>query len=151
MKDIFSAAVSDEVVQRIEQLNPESQPVWGKMDSGQMMAHVNVQYEMAYEREKHPSPNPIMKMILKAFVKNIVVGPKPYKKNSRTAPAFLIADKRDFEAEKTKLISNIRKTQELGRSHFEGMPSPSFGNLTSDEWNTLFYKHLDHHLQQFGV
>ena len=45
----------------------------------------------------------------------------------------------------------IVKTQFLGASHFEGKESHSFGNLTSSEWNNMFYKHLNHHLEQFGV
>ncbi len=30
-------------------------------------------------------------------------------------------------------------------------PHPFFGNLNSEEWDTLNWKHLDHHLRQFGV
>lgn len=89
--------------------------------------------------------------MIKLFAKNLVVGPKPYKKNMRTAPEFLIIDERDFETEKQKMIENIEKTQKLGAAHFEGKESHAFGPLTEKEWNTLFYKHLDHHLLQFGV
>jgi SRSO17 transposase len=49
------------------------------------------------------------------------------------------------------LKAYIIKTQELGATHFEGKESHSFGTLTSTEWNNMFYKHLDHHLGQFGV
>jgi len=78
-------------------------------------------------------------------------GPKRYKKNSRTAPMFIISDKREFDTEKQRLIDHLKKTQQLGVAHFNGKESHSFGALTSKEWNTLFSKHLDHHLQQFGV
>ena len=30
-------------------------------------------------------------------------------------------------------------------------PHSFFGPLTPDEWAILMYKHLDHHLRQFGV
>ena len=89
--------------------------------------------------------------MLKLAVKKSVVGPKPYPQNSRTAPAFLITDKRVFETEKSRLLSYINRTAELGEKHFDGRESLSFGALSVDEWNTLFYKHLDHHLRQFGV
>ena len=72
-------------------------------------------------------------------------------KNSRTAPAFLITDTKDFEAEKKRLINYIKKTQELGEAHFDNKESHSFGNLSKTEWNNMFYKHIDHHLTQFGV
>ena len=115
-----------------------------------MMAHCCVAYEMVYEN-KHKAPNAFMKFFLKLFVKDMVVGPKPYKKNSQTAPAFLIKDERDFETEKARLISYLKKTQELGAEHFDDKESLSFGKLSKAEWNVMFYKHLDHHLAQFGV
>ena len=88
---------------------------------------------------------------MKLFVKSAVVGPKPYKRNSRTAPVFIIADERDFEKEKGRLIDYINKTQALGASHFSQKESHSFGPMSSEEWNVMFAKHLDHHLTQFGV
>ncbi|MDZ4803510.1 MAG: DUF1569 domain-containing protein [Candidatus Eisenbacteria bacterium] len=30
-------------------------------------------------------------------------------------------------------------------------PNPIFGNLSVDEWGKLSWKHLDHHLRQFGA
>ena len=85
------------------------------------------------------------------FIKSSVVGPKPYPKNGRTAPDFIIKDQRDFEAEKQQLVDNVKKTLELGAAHFEGKESHSLGALTAKEWNVMFAKHLDHHLTQFGV
>ena len=76
---------------------------------------------------------------------------KPYPRNGRTAPQFIIADKREFDTEKKRLIDFINKTQELGDKYFESKESHSFGKLSSQEWNNSFYKHLDHHLTQFGV
>ncbi|CAC9976917.1 hypothetical protein [Flavobacterium panici] len=68
-----------------------------------------------------------------------------------TAPQFIIAGDRDFELEKSRLISYILKTQELGENEFEGKESLSLGKLTTKEWNNMFAKHLDHHLSQFNV
>ena len=150
MKNVFDLATTTELSKRINQLNPQTQPLWGKMNVSQMLAHCNVTYEMAYE-DKHPKPNALMKFVLKLLVKNTVVNEKPFKKNGQTAPAFLITDEKNFEAEKNRLVNYIQKTQQLGRNHFEGKESHSFGNLTSSEWNNMFYKHLDHHLSQFGV
>jgi|TARA_R110000744_G_scaffold12966_3_gene38185 hypothetical protein len=150
MKNIFDKKVVDEVVGRINKLTPKSAGLWGKMNVAQMMAHCNVSYEMVYT-DKHPKPKGAMKLMLKLFVKQPVVNEKPYKKNSRTAPAFLIVDERDFEKEKQRLIDYLIKTQELGEDHFHNKESHSFGPLTKTEWNNLFYKHLNHHLEQFGV
>ncbi|MCK0134067.1 DUF1569 domain-containing protein [Arenibacter sp. S6351L] len=150
MKNIFEKKVVDELIGRINKLTPKSTGIWGKMNVAQMLAHCNVSYEMVFT-EKHPKPNGPMKLMLKLFVKQTVVNEKPYKKNSRTAPAFLIVDERDFEKEKKRLIDHLIKTQELGEDYFHNKESHSFGPLTKTEWNNLFYKHLNHHLEQFGV
>jgi hypothetical protein len=88
---------------------------------------------------------------LKLLIKPGVVNEKPYKKSSQTAPAFLMKGEKDFYKEKQRLIDYIQQTQALGSNHFEGKASHSFGNLSATEWNNLLYKHLDHHLSQFGV
>jgi hypothetical protein len=150
LPDIFSKSVADDVIKRINNLTPATQPKWGKMSVAQMLAHCCVTYEMVYEN-KHPAPAGIMKLMLKLFVKNLVVTEKPYKHNSRTAPAFLITSEKEFNAEKARLVEYIKKTQQLGADHFDNKPSLSFGPLNKTEWNNMFYKHLDHHLTQFGV
>ena len=148
--NIFTKEVSDNVIKRINQLSPSSKAGWGKMNIEQMLAHCNVTYELAYEN-KHPKPNFFMAFIMKTFVKKVVTGNAPYKHNSQTAPAFIIKDKRDFETEKNRLVNYINKTQQLGEGNFDNKVSPAFGPLNKDEWNTMFYKHLDHHLNQFAV
>jgi hypothetical protein len=150
LPNIFDKTVSENLIQRINLLNTNTQPKWGKMNVPQMLAHCNVTYEMAYEN-KHPKPNILMKAILKLFVKKVVTSETPYKHNSRTAPAFLIKDSRDFEKEKSRLINYINKTQQLGEAAFSNKESHSFGTLNKTEWNNMFYKHLNHHLTQFGV
>jgi hypothetical protein len=120
------------------------------MSVDQMLAHCNVSYELIYE-DIHPNPNVLMKFILKTFVKRVVTNEVPYKQNSSTAPEFIMKGNKDFEAEKKRLISYITKTQQLGESHFDGKESHSFGVMNKTEWNNMFYKHLNHHLTQFGV
>ena len=150
LPNIFSKDVTNETINRINKLNHQTQAIWGKMNVSQMLAHLNVTYEMAFENI-HPKPNFVLGIILKLFVKNMVVNEGPYKKSSQTAPAFLITDARDFEKEKARLIAYLTKTQELGASYFDNKESLSFGKLNSAQWNNMFYKHLNHHLSQFGV
>jgi hypothetical protein len=150
MKNIFEAAVTEEIIGRINHLTPETKALWGTMTVDQMLAHCCVTYEMLYE-DKHPKPGAFMKLILRLLVKPTVVNEKPYKKLSRTAPAFQIQGARDFEAEKARLIDFMQRTQKLGGAYFDNRESHSFGSLKTQEWNNMFYKHLDHHLTQFGV
>jgi hypothetical protein len=149
LPDVFSAPVADTLIGRINQLTPASQPLWGKMNVAQMLAHCNVTYELTYENI-HPRPGFFMRFILKNFIKKIVVGEKPYAQNGRTAPVFMVSADKTLAAEKERLIAYIRKTQQLGAAHFEGKENHGFGKMTATEWNNMFYKHLDHHLRQFG-
>jgi len=150
MKNIFEKTTAQEVISRINQLTPQTQGQWGKMQVAQMLAHCNVAYDMSFT-DQYKKPGTIARFMLKAFVKRGVVGPKPYPKNSRTAPQFIVEDTRNFEAEKQKLINYIEQCTQHGATYFEGKESHSFGKMTSSEWNVMFYKHLDHHLTQFGV
>jgi len=150
MESVFNPADVTKLVGRINKLTPSTQPLWGKMSVGQMLAHCNVSYEMAYT-DKHPKPNALMKLVLKLLVKNKVVSETPYKHNNPTGPAFIIKEDKNFEEEKTRLIDHINQTLQLGEEHFDGKESHSFGKLNATEWNNMFWKHLDHHLSQFGV
>ncbi len=150
LPNIFTTSVSKDVISRINKLSNTTPAQWGKMNVTQMLAHNNVTFEFAYE-EKHNKPNFFMAFILKNLVKGGLTNEKPYKKSASTAPEFIIGDDRNFEVEKKRLIEYINKTQQLGENHFEGRVSMIFGPMTATEWNNLFYKHIDHHLTQFGV
>ena len=150
LPDIFSKPVADEVIDRVNRLTPQTPAQWGKMNVAQMLAHCNVTYELVYDNI-HPAPNAFMRFILKKLIKDKVVSEIPYKPNNPTAPQFKIAGEKKFEIEKERLISYIQKAQQEGRTIFDGKRSHSFGKLTANEWNNMFYKHLDHHLRQFGV
>lgn len=138
------------IISRINNLTPTTKQLWGKMDVAKMLAHCNVTYEMVYDNI-HKKPNAIFRFILKLFVKKIVTNEVEYKKNSSTAPEFIIKSNKDFDTEKQRLIAYLQRVQLDGASFFEGKESLSFGKMTSKEWNNLFYKHLNHHLSQFGV
>lgn len=151
MQDVFDSKDAQNYIDRIQRLSPESQAKWGTMTVDQMLAHCSVTYELVYEPQKHKPMGGIAKFILKNFVKSKVVGEKSYSQNSPTGPQFLIKERKDFDLEKKRLIGFIQKTQQLGRESFDGKESFSFGKLKAQEWNNMFAKHLNHHLDQFGV
>jgi hypothetical protein len=150
MKDIFDQKTTTELIERINNLNSKLPSKWGKMSVDKMLAHCNVTYEMAYENI-HKKPNFFIRFLLRIFIKKFVVNEIPYKKNIQTAPEFIIKDSKKFDKEKNRLIDYLIKTQQLGATYFEDKESHSFGELSAKEWSNLFYKHLDHHLTQFGV
>ena len=151
MENIFDAKVAQNYINRINNLTPETQRKWGKMSVDQVLAHMNVAYSFIFEPEKQKKPSLFAKFLLTNFVKPKIVNDKPYKQSLPTSPVFIISDERNFEEEKKKLIGNIQRVQQLGREAFEGKANSSFGKMTAQEWNNMLEKHLNHHLEQFGV
>lgn len=49
------------------------------------------------------------------------------------------------------LIIHLNKFHKNGPETCISHPHPFFGKLTSEQWGKGIYKHLDHHLKQFGV
>lgn len=150
MKDLFTKEVTDEVIKRINQLTVDSQPKWGKMSVGQMFAHCAVAYEYVFDNS-YKKPKGLKKFIMIKFIKSMVTNEKPYKQNGPTSPDFKMTTPKEFQTEKKRLVDYLVRTQELGGYYFDNLESHSFGVLTKTEWNNMFYKHLDHHLTQFGV
>lgn len=149
MVDLFTQTGLGTMKGRVRALSPDSKAQWGKMNVSQMLAHCNVAYEIEYT-DKHPKPGSLQRFLIKLLAKQAVVGPKPYPRNGRTAPMFIIADERDFAIEQQRLLDHLDKTYALGAKHYDGKENQGFGKLSLQEWNTLFSKHLDHHLTQFG-
>jgi len=150
LPNIFSAPVCADMVSRINKLNTNTSALWGKMNVSQMLAHCCISYEMIFD-DKHAKPNFLLRFVLNTFIKGKVVGEESYKQGGSTSPQFLITNERDFEKEKMRLINYINQVQQMGESAFEGKESHSFGVLNKTEWNNMMYKHLNHHLNQFGV
>ena len=150
MKNVFDQEVTAELINRINKISVDSKPHWGKMSVDQMLAHCCVSYEFVYE-DIHPKVSPVKVLLLKMLVKKFVVNENPYRRNSRTAPEFIMNGSKNFDAEKKRLVEYISRTQKKGEAYFDGKESRSFGKLNKVEWSNMFYKHLDHHLNQFGV
>ncbi|MEM9819621.1 MAG: DUF1569 domain-containing protein [Bacteroidota bacterium] len=148
--NVFEATTTEKILDRLASLEASTSPQWGKMDAPKMLAHLCVSYDMAYGAIK-VNNSAFKKLLFKLFVKKAVVGEKPYPKNSRTAPEFIIKSDKDFEQEKARFIAYVKRVEKDGVAVFEGKESPSFGPLSAGEWSILFYKHLDHHFRQFGI
>ncbi len=149
MKTLFTADALHEIIHRIDALQPTSERLWGKMNVAQMMAHCSATLETA-TGQKTP-PRLFIGRILGPFFKSSFSNDAPYSKNSPTDKSFIVADERNFQAEKDTLKQLITAFAEGGEAKCTTHPHSFFGQLTQQEWGKGMYKHLDHHLQQFGV
>ena len=148
MKNLFEHDSVEEVIKRIESLQPSSERQWGKMDVAQMLAHCAAAMDMA--SGKIDPPRILIGRILGPLVKPIYTNEKPFSRNSPTDKKLVIAERRDFEIEQSRLKRCVREFHEGGESKCTTHPHPFFGSLSPQDWSRGMYKHLDHHLRQFG-
>jgi hypothetical protein len=149
MKNIVEPAHLAEVNRRIDLLKFDSPRRWGTMSPAQMLLHCRLQIGLGTgevkSKQLYPAP-------IQWIVKHTVGFRIPWSRNLPTAPAMVSTknDGLDFETEKAALLNTI--------AHFAHLPAdaplaghPIFGAMNKDEWGRIIYKHLDHHLRQFGV
>ena len=149
METLFQPKAVDEVISRIDKLQPTSQHQWGKMEVAQMMAHCSATLDVASGRLV--LPRLLIGRILGPFVRASFTNDKPFSKNGPTDKHFVIADKRDFAQEQEQLKVRIRQFHEGGEAQCTKHPHSFFGALAPQDWARGMYKHLDHHLRQFGA
>lgn len=150
MKTIFDEATHAELVERLNKLAADSPRQWGKMSSSQMMEHTARVLEMATGPDQ-PIKQIFLGKALAWMFKSKFVGPEPFGKNAPTGPDYVIKDDPDFEATRARLNDLITLFHERGADGLDGNVHPFFGRLTGKQWGETQYKHVDHHLRQFGV
>jgi hypothetical protein len=150
MKNLFEAARVEEVKERIARLRPDSQRQWGKMNAAQAVAHCSAGLEWAIG-DRIP-PRLLLGRIIGRIVKPMALGnDEPMRRNSPTVKDLVVQDERDLGTERERLCRLIDRFAAAGPKGCTTHPHSFFGPLTPEEWATLMYKHLDHHLRQFGV
>lgn len=150
MKNLYEAATVEEVKERIARLNASSERQWGKMNAAQALAHCSGPMEWAVGDSF--APRMFLGRVLGPIVKSKVLkDEKPMARNAPTAKSLVVADERDLEAERKRLCALIDRFAAAGPKGCTTHPHTFFGRLTPEEWSSLMYKHLDHHLRQFGV
>jgi transposase InsO family protein len=132
----------------MNKLQPASSRLWGKMDAAQMMAHCSAGLDMASGRLN--LPRAFIGRVLGPFFKSVFTNDKPFGRNAPTDPKLVVSDSRDFERERELLKQKVRIFHEGGEAKCTRHPHPFFGDLTPTAWGRGMYKHLDHHLRQFG-
>jgi len=148
MPSVFEPETANKILGRINQLQPDSIGQWGKMNVAQMMAHVSTVLELG-TGDRHEKPKLIFRL-LGPLMKKMVLNTKPYKPNLPTGKNFIMANERSFDIEKERLLQ-VYNSFVQSAATIEGKEHPIFGKMTAAEWGFSQWKHLDHHLRQFGV
>jgi uncharacterized protein DUF1569 len=149
MRSIFNTDDKNEIINRLDQLHPDSKPMWGKMSVSQMLAHCIVPTKIS--TGDIPGKRNIFGILFGKIAKKRMVSEEPFKKNLPTDPSFIVKHDPDFYASQEELKTLIERLYNTDKNELLQRKHPFFGKLTLDEWGLLNYKHFDHHLRQFGV
>ncbi|WP_339309175.1 DUF1569 domain-containing protein [Paenibacillus sp. FSL k6-2145] len=149
MKSIFDTINAAEITERMDQLSENSIPKWGTMQVSQMLAHCSAFHDIPLGNAF--PPRGLLGRLIGRFAKPMFYNDKPLPHNMSTIPTIIIDDQRQFMAEKEKLEQQFNIFQQGASGKFSRHPHPFFGKLTAEQWGKGIYKHLDHHLKQFGV
>jgi len=137
----------EQILERLRSLGPDSQRQWGKMRLPQALAHCHRPLQVALGKLQ-------LKRGLIGFLfgryakKKFIVSDAPFGHNSPTDPRFLDPSASDLEQERGTLVELI---QEFARKGSKISAHPFFGPMDAKDWDRLMWKHLDHHLRQFGA
>lgn len=150
MKSLFQKSDNQEMIDRINKLTPSTPNLWGKMNVSQMLRHCQRPLEVAFGEMKLKKT--FIGMLFGGIAKKKLTGSwEPFQKNLPTDKNFIVADIYDFDREKQTLIELVKRFADNGPAAITNEPHPFFGKLTTNEWDILQWKHLDHHLRQFGA
>jgi len=150
MSSFFHEPDYHALLRRVDTLSPDSQRRWGRMTVQGMVCHLNDAFLlMLGDRATRAKGN----LFLRTVVRFVAFStPIPWPKGAKTAPE---ADQEqtgtppgDFDRDVSTLRSLMERFDKEGRG---GLYHPIFGNLTPGEVGRWGYRHLDHHLRQFGV
>lgn len=145
--DLFKDEDLEKVLARINILNDDSVPHWGSMSREQMLAHCTKVLEVAinpYEKQL------FIGKLFGAYVIKKILKNKEMKKGIKSSKVLFEEFPNSLKEEKERLISTFKQFHDKGPEFYENKLHPFFGRLTAKQWNELTYKHLNHHLNQFG-
>ena len=147
MKSIWDASSRNEILARLEKLTPDRRPLWGRMTAAQMVAHAADPLCAALgEVEAAPKPGPFRNPLLRY----LIIYWMPWPKGAPTAPEFVHEEAADLPEKLAALRSTMERFAARGERG-PWKPHVVFGELSGKDWGCLTYRHLDHHLRQFGV
>lgn len=153
MRTIADDHTLNSLVERLRQLRPDTPRRWGTLTPGEMLCHLGDAHESVLGTRVPPGPPPsgVPRPLVKWFVLHT---PFPLPKDVKTRPGVnpRIDGTRpaDFAQDHERAIASLRRLAlatptTLAACHF------LFGPMSARDWYRWAYRHVDHHLRQFGL
>jgi Protein of unknown function (DUF1569) len=150
MKTIRNEADRASLIERLNKLHGNEERLWGKMTVNQMLSHLVQAGELPFGHDLKNQSNLMSRTLIKLMVLYVL----PMAKEVKTSPDMNQQENGrkplEFSVDKAKVIDSTKKLGSISENT-ECCKHPFFGKLNAKEWATLAYKHIDHHLKQFGV
>jgi len=147
MSSIYNKSENEAIIARINLLTTESKALWGKMTVDQMCKHCTSAINVAFGKQD-VKVNFLMRFLGK-ILKDKVFNSE-FKRNSPTAKEFVFTNHYDLEIAKKEFIESFSQFTQ-GQQTIKVMNHPFWGKMTYEDWDKLMWRHVDHHLRQFGV
>lgn len=146
MPSLLNPSEREALLERFRRLSPESKPAWGQLTAPRMICHVSDQLRVALgDLPSKDQSNLVKRTLVRLLVVHTPFEPPPGK--IQTAPEMLTTQPTSWEEDCGTFESLVQRLAESGGFQ----PHPAFGPLSKDEWGRLSWKHINHHLRQFGV
>lgn len=149
VKSLFDKQAYNEMITRLNNLTVNNERQWGKMTAAQMLTHCKEAYKVPMTSK--PLKRNLLGLLIGWMFKKSLYNDVPYKQNLPTAPNFVVKDERNFDKEKAEMLSIVKAFHERGAAGIGDKVHPMFGRFTAEQWGKSMWKHLDHHLRQFGA
>ena len=150
MQNIFNHKDYQSLISRLNSITALSEKLWGKMDASQMIIHLKDQLDIALGNKPAAAQGPFI--FRTALGRYLVLYVFKWRKGKEKTPREMDAELQgkvitDFESDKHLLLMRLHEfaTAEKFSDH------PFFGPLTKQQWGRLAWKHINHHLEQFGA
>lgn len=147
MSSIYNKSENEAIIARINLLTTESKALWGKMTVDQMCKHCTSAINVAFGKQD-VKVNFLMRFLGK-ILKDKVFNSE-FKRNSPTAKEFVFTNHYDLEIAKKEFVESFSQFTQ-GQQTIKVMNHPFWGKMTYEDWDKLMWRHVDHHLRQFGV
>lgn len=149
MESLYDPKGNKNIIDRIDSLTPIKLSLWGKMTVSQMLEHCQQPIKVCFGT-LHIKPH-WKSYFLKNSYKKVLHSKQPFRRDLSTIKEYNITHEPHFETAKQQLKELVATFAKEGHGCIKQHRHPLMGNLTHHEWDLLQWKHLDHHLKQFGV
>jgi len=151
MSNVFRPAVHAEVAGRLESLRPDSPRQWGRMSAHQAVCHLNDSFKAILQDRPLPARPLTTKLRFTRFIaftsplrwpKGVPTSPQVDAEKGGTPPEDFATDVDELQVLLSRFVDSDGRTLE---------PHYVWGDMSRGVWGRYGYRHMDHHLKQFGA